>query len=261
MTAISSNKYLVAIASFCLLSGSLACGSGSQQAEAAALPEVESATQVTEEITVLPSETPVPTYTPRPIPTADLSIDPFDDISIDALSERGYGGTGIVLDEVLTYETHFTQYSMHYDSDGLSITGLIDIPVGEPPFPVVIINHGYIVYESYDPGDDTGLIAERFAEADYIAVMPDYRNYGASDKGPNPFRTGYAIDVMNLTAQLESLEQANPEQIGMLGHSMGGEVSMWPMVISDEVDAVVLYGAMSGDTAQNWSWRLQQWPA
>jgi dipeptidyl aminopeptidase/acylaminoacyl peptidase len=148
---------------------------------------------------------------------------------------------------------------MTFDSDGLTITGLVDIPAGEGPFPVVIVNHGYLRPEEYQSGFDSWRMADWLAQHGYIALMPDYRNYAGSDTGPNPFRIGFAIDVMNLIAQVDSLPQAIPEQIGIIGHSMGGEVSMWPMIISDEVDAVVLYASMSGDVARNWEHRLKYW--
>jgi dipeptidyl aminopeptidase/acylaminoacyl peptidase len=68
-----------------------------------------------------------------------------------------------------------------------------------------------------------------------------------------------AIDVLNLIAIVRAeagkpgpLERADPERIGLWGHSMGGGISTRVMVVSPYVKAVVLYGAMSGDEAKNY---------
>jgi len=215
------------------------------------------------------SPTAVSTLEPSPAPSSEASLplapvvtgtpDPFTGLRIDDLASRQYGGTGIVIGEMVKVEPNFIQYAMSYDSDGLRITGLVDIPTGEGPFPVVIVNHGYLRPEEYQPGFDSWRIADWMAARGYIALMPDYRNYGGSSLGPNPFRIGYAIDVMNLIAQVDSLPQAMPEQIGIIGHSMGGGISMWPMVLSGEVDAVVLYAALSGDVGRNWHHIRRYW--
>lgn len=212
---------------------------------------------------ILPTESPfdpIPAV-PQDIAAPDAAADPFAGLRIDDLAARTYGGPGIGIGEVVTTGPGFTQYKMVYRSDGLRITGLINIPDGEGPFPVIIVNHGYLRPVDYQSGFDSWRLADWFARHGYITLMPDYRNYGGSDRGPNPFHIGYAIDVMNLAAQTDSLPAAIPGQIGMIGHSMGGEIAQWPMVISDEVDAIVLYASMSGDVALNWSHARSHWPA
>lgn len=164
-----------------------------------------------------------------------------------------------MLGEVVYTEAAFTQVAMSYESDGLTITGLANIPPGEGPFPVILVNHGYGPPETYYAGYDSAAVANALARHGYLTLMPDYRGYGGSDDGPNPFRIGYAIDVMNLVAQVSSLPQAAPGQVGIIGHSMGGGISTYPMVIQPEVDAVVLYAAMSADVATNWRHIREMW--
>lgn len=192
---------------------------------------------------------------------SDTRSDPFTGLRIDDLSSRSYGGPGIGIGEVVTTGPGFTQHKMVYHSDGLRITGLANIPDGEGPFPVIIVNHGYLRPVDYQTGFGSWRLADWFARHGYITLMPDYRNYGGSERGPNPFHIGYAIDVMNLAAQTGSLSNASPGQIGMIGHSMGGEIAQWPMVISNEIDGIVLYASMSGDAALNWSHARRHWPA
>ncbi len=207
--------------------------------------------------TALPPDDATPAAPP---PSEELADDAFTGLRIDDLAAREYGGTGIVVGEATRYYPGFTRHRISYPSDGLTITGLVNIPRGEGPFPVIVLNHGYLTFDVYEPGADTWQMANWLAERGYITLMPDYRNYGGSDRGPNPFHIGYAIDVLNLIAQVGSLSEAAPGQIGLIGHSMGGEISMWPMVLSDEVDAVVLYASMSGDLALNYRYALRSYP-
>ncbi|MGF1504783.1 MAG: alpha/beta fold hydrolase [Chloroflexi bacterium] len=207
--------------------------------------------------TPIPAAAPVVRQTTFDVPETGSR---FANLTVDALTARHYGGSGIVLGETIRIDPRgYTQYAMSFESDGLRVTGLINIPAGDGPFPVAICNHGYRHPSEYEPGFDSWRMADWLAERNYIAIMPDFRNYGDSDTGPNPFRIGYAVDLMNLVAQLDSLPTAAPEQVGIMGHSMGGEVAMWPMVISEEVDAIVLYASMSGDVARNWHHRWYYW--
>ena len=68
-----------------------------------------------------------------------------------------------------------------------------------------------------------------------------------------------AIDVLNLIAIIKDqagkpgpLENADPQAIGLWGHSMGGGVATRVLTVSPDVDAAVLYGAMSGDDLKNY---------
>ena len=132
------------------------------------------------------------------------------------------------------------------------------MPRSEGPFPVVIALHGYIDPEIYRTLDYTTGYADALARAGYMVIHPNLRNYPPSDEGPNLFRVGMAIDVLNLIALIQSqgrldgsLEMADSQRIGLWGHSMGGGVSTRVMTVNPDVRAVVLYGAMSGDERQN----------
>ncbi|MCL5429843.1 MAG: prolyl oligopeptidase family serine peptidase, partial [Chloroflexi bacterium] len=87
---------------------------------------------------------------------------------------------------------------------------------------------------------------------------PNYRNYSPSDSGPNEFRVGFAIDVLNLIAEANAqagqpglLEAANPEAIFLWGHSMGGGIALRVLTVGADLQGAVLYGAMSGDERRN----------
>jgi dipeptidyl aminopeptidase/acylaminoacyl peptidase len=134
----------------------------------------------------------------------------------------------------------------------------MNIPAGDGPFPVVIVNHGYVAPTGYNTLAYTTRYADALARAGYISVHPNYRNYPPSDEGPNAFRIGYAVDVLNLISIIREqagnpgpLKQADPDNIGLWGHSMGGGITLRSITVDPDVKGAVLYGSMSGDEKKN----------
>jgi len=197
--------------------------------------------------------TPTPAFGVSPTP------DPYADLTIPYLASRAYGGGELQVHQVLdTYPT-FTRYLISYPSDGLTIYGFMNVPNTDGPFPVIIALHGYIDPGIYTTIDYTTHYADELAQAGYLVIHPNLRGYWPSDDGPNLFRVGFAIDVLNLIALVRQyagypgpLELAQPEAIGLWGHSMGGGVSLRVLTLSPDVKAAVLYGSMSGDEQKNY---------
>ncbi|MFQ6059036.1 MAG: alpha/beta hydrolase family protein, partial [Anaerolineae bacterium] len=108
-------------------------------------------------------------------------------------------------------------------------------------------NHGYIPPSRYWSGADTWRAADYLARHGYLTIAPDFRGWGGSDRGHNFFRSGLVIDVLNLISSLPSLPQADPERVGMWGHSMGGGVTTKAIVIDPRIKAAVLYAPVSAD--------------
>lgn len=209
------------------------------------------------------SPSPPPTFTPAPTSTPD----PYVGLTIDGLTARGYGAGDLRIDEIYGVSNVFTRTLISYESDDnagnpLRVAGFMNVPQGDGPFPVVIVNHGYVDPAVYGVLTYTTRYADALAQNGFIAIHPNLRGYGASDAGPNDFRTGFAIDVLNLAGivarmggQPGPLQKADPEHIGLWGHSMGGGISLRTIVVAPgtvvDIDAAVLYGAMSGDEARN----------
>jgi dipeptidyl aminopeptidase/acylaminoacyl peptidase len=192
-------------------------------------------------------------------PTVTQTPDPYASLTIASLSGRTYGGGQIVdLGILSTNSSSFTRHLISYPSDGLTITGFADIPKGSGPFPVVLVLHGYVDTVGYQVETYTARYAAAFAEAGYIAIHPNYRNYPPSDAGPNEFRVGYAIDVLNLIAEVNAqagqpglLQAANPDAVFLWGHSMGGGITLRVITVGADVQGAVVYGSMSGDERRN----------
>jgi dipeptidyl aminopeptidase/acylaminoacyl peptidase len=191
---------------------------------------------------------------------------------MEYLTNREYGGGELEFVEVLAENSYFTRYLIRYPSEGLNIYGFLNVPVesgpvGEGPYPVLIALHGYIDPAIYNTIDYTTGYADALARAGYVVLHPNLRGYPPSDDGDNLFRVGMALDVLNLIGILlqndwggTPLESGEPTRLGLWGHSMGGGISTRVMLIHPEVDAVVLYAAMSGDEKQNWE-AIRDWSA
>lgn len=168
--------------------------------------------------------------------------------------------------QVLNVTDAFTRTLVTYPSDGLNIVGFMNTPKGPGPFPVIVLLHGYVEPARYRTLTYTTRYADQLARAGYLVIHPNLRNFPPSDDGPDPFRTGLAVDVLNLLALVRQqggqpgpLQLADATRIGMWGHSMGGGVTQRVITVDpDAVQAAVLYGSMSGDEVQNYQ-AIQRW--
>ena len=200
----------------------------------------------------------------QPTPTPDL----YAELTIDALTARSYGGGELDIIDTLEEGEIFTRYLITYPSDGLTVYGFMNVPNEGNDFPVALVLHGYIDPADYDTIAYTRRYADALAEAGYFVIHPNFRNYPPSDEGPNPYRIGYAIDVLNLIAIIREqsqdpfgyLRRADEDKIHLWGHSMGGGVALRVLTVNHEpyLRAAVLYGAMSGDERQNYE-KIQVW--
>jgi dipeptidyl aminopeptidase/acylaminoacyl peptidase len=144
----------------------------------------------------------------------------------------------------------FTRYAITYLSDGLRITGTLQIPVHEtPPFPVIVMDHGYFNRTEYHSGDGTDRAAEYLNRHGYITASSDYRSWGVSEIGPSLYYSGLVIDVVSLISVIQDIPEADPARIGIWGHSMGGGVTMKVLTLDTPVRAAVLYSSVSADDA------------
>lgn len=174
-------------------------------------------------LTLITSVPPTLMPTPTPIPTIEELIFPF---TIEGLREREYQSGKITIIEEQLQTDLFTRYLIEYPSDGLTITGIMQIPKnGREPFPVIVMNHGFFSRFVFASGDGTDRAAEFLNRRGYLTISSDYRSWGGSDIGPSLFYSGLVIDVINLLNAIPSIPEADYERIGLWGHSMGGGVT------------------------------------
>lgn len=187
-------------------------------------------------------------------PSPDLDTDdPYaalEPYTIEAMRARDYPASRINIVATYAATETFIRYLIEYESDGLTITGVMQVPQGTGPFPVIILNHGYIRQQDYWSGYETWEAAGYLNARGYLTIAPDFRSWGGSDWGLSLFHGGLTVDVLNLLSALDSVPQADTSRIGMWGHSMGGGVTMKVLAVADDlIDAAVLYATNSADDA------------
>jgi alpha-beta hydrolase superfamily lysophospholipase len=206
--------------------------------------------------TRLPSSTPPPTHTPTPTSTPN----PLRKYTIVGMRARRYVGSQVQLHGLFGESPKFKAYLIFYESDGLRISGMMNVPKGEGPFPVIVLCHGYIHPDKYATGNDTWRQADYLADHGYVTIAPDYRSHAASDDAASFFHIGYAQDVLNLIASLNTVDKADPRRVGLWGHSMGGAIALKAGVVSKTVDAVALFGAVHADERVNFEYGMGNGP-
>ena len=89
---------------------------------------------------------------------------------------------------------------------------------------------------------------DNLARSGYIVFRIDYRGHDQSEgEASGAYGSpGYTADVLNAVASIKQFPQANPEKIGMWGHSMGGYLTLRSMVISQEVKVGVIWAGVVG---------------
>lgn len=180
-----------------------------------------------------------------------------DSLSLAVFSEQDFSGSDFTVGRVLADNQAYTQHYITYKSGALLISGIMNVPKGEGPFPVLLLNHGYIDPAVYTNGRGLRREQDYLARRGYVVIHSDYRNHAASDKDPDSernLRSGYAEDVINAihAVRAANLPYVDGEKIGMLGHSMGGGVAQTIAVTQpDLVDAIVLFAPVSSDIRDN----------
>jgi uncharacterized protein len=199
-------------------------------------------------VVIIP-DTPTPTITPPPTPTQTMeqALYPY---TIEGLRRHKFQSGKITIRGMLLETEDFTRYLFEYPSDGLTITGVLQVPkIGEPPYPVIVMNHGFFSRTIYSSGDGTDRAAEFLNRRGYLTVSSDYRSWAKAGTGVSLYYSGLAIDVINLMNAIPSIPEADPERIGMWGHSMGGGVTLKVLTLDNRIKAAVLYSSVSADFA------------
>ncbi|MCL5432731.1 MAG: alpha/beta fold hydrolase [Patescibacteria group bacterium] len=187
-------------------------------------------------------------------------------LSIEYMRQQEYPGSNIFIEETLPVGLDYNRYIASYKSDGLKIYGLLTVPIGEKPkngWPVVIFNHGYIPPAEYRTTERYIAYTDVFSRNGYIVFKPDYRGHGDSEGNPEGayYSPAYTRDVLNAVSSIKKYRDADPNKIGMWGHSMGGSITLRSMVVTKDIKVGVIWGGVVAsyeDMAKNWS-RSRPW--
>lgn len=202
------------------------------------------------------TEPPLPTTAPTPAPTPTPT--PPHPVSLPALMQQRYDGGDLRLGEVLETGDGYTRYAVTYRSAGLTISGILNLPDGAGPHPVLVLAHGYIDPDVYTTGRGLRREQDHLARQGYAVLHTDYRNHAGSDDDPANevrLRLGYTEDVVNAVLAVKAashVPQLDGERVGLLGRSMGGGVALNALVVQPGlVDAAVVYASVSSNAVEN----------
>jgi uncharacterized protein len=187
-----------------------------------------------------------------------------EEITIESLKRLPIVGTELTFGEKLADNTAYTRYAISYKSNGVRVTGIMNVPKGMGPFPLVILNHGYIDPKIYTSGRGLRREQDSFARQGFAVLHTDYRGHAGSDPEPDNRihgrYYGYAVDAL---AAIDAVRRNPPKGVdaskaAMLGHSLGGGISLLAAVSHPEmISALVLYAPISGDAWKN----FEKWEA
>jgi len=203
--------------------------------------------------------TPTPPRTVDAEPPETASPERPHPVSLPALFDIEPDGRAFRVRRELGRTDAYVRYFITYRSGDLTISGLMNVPLGEGPFPVIVLNHGYIDPEVYLTGRGFERTQEYLPRRGFAIVHIDYRNHAGSDDDPRNdvrLRLGYTEDAINAVDAIRRsrLPYLDRERIGMLGRSMGGGVTLNVAVVRpDLVDAMVVFSSVSSDTVDNFN--------
>jgi dipeptidyl aminopeptidase/acylaminoacyl peptidase len=203
----------------------------------------------TETLTPTTTSTPTPTSTPTDTPTATPTATPTHPLMIEVMRQQTYPGSAITFEQTLEPGSNYQRYVVSYLSEGNKIYALLTVPQGEMPdsgWPIIIFNHGYIPPDEYRTTERYVDYVDALAKSGYIVFRSDYRGHGNSEgEAVGSYSSpAYTIDVLNGMASVQRLPEADPERVGMWGHSMGGHITLRAMVVSQEIDAGVIWAGV-----------------
>lgn len=187
-------------------------------------------------------------------PIAQVRPTPLLKYTIENLAKADIKPAEIQIGKVLKEDTKFTSYefSMKFSPDLSNnlktISGLINIPKGTGPFPIVVMFRGYIDPTQYFIGEGTQPAASVLASNGFITVAPDFLGYGDSDKeAENVFESRFQTFTTAITTlkSISSIKNWDGKDIFIWGHSNGGQIALTTLEITGVNYPTVLWAPVS----------------
>jgi dipeptidyl aminopeptidase/acylaminoacyl peptidase len=170
--------------------------------------------------------------------------------AIENIRTKVFPGAKITVEKLVSEKKDFKSYLVSYTVDNLKLYALMSVPSSAKPkngYPVVMLNHGYIPPKEYSTINSYIRVYSYFASNGFIVFKPDYRGFAGSQEGDSNIltRINYIYDVIYLLNGLNSIPEADTANIFMYGHSMGGDVTLRVLEITDKVKAATLWAPVS----------------
>ncbi|MBU1088292.1 alpha/beta fold hydrolase, partial [Patescibacteria group bacterium] len=172
-------------------------------------------------------------------------------MSIESLRQKSYPGSDIFIEETLATGSNYDGYIASYQSEGNKIYGLLTVPKNNKPeagYPIIVFLHGYISPSVYKTTERYVAYQDGLARNGFITYKIDLRGHGNSEgrSAGSHFSEAYVIDTLNAISSLKKYSEADAKNIGVWGHSNGGEIGLRAMAVSKEIKAGVFWAGVVG---------------
>ena len=148
-------------------------------------------------------------------------------------------------------EATYISETVSIEANGRIVPAVVTLPVGEGPFPAVVLNHGH--GGNKDEGTGFGGIAEALAEAGIASIRMDFPGCGDSTE---PFTENTLSNMIADSNAAKDYLVANypvdADKLGILGYSMGGRIALEIITAEDNpYQATLILSGLStpGDEA------------
>src|SRR5260370_6471545 len=199
----------------------------------------QAAPQPRHETAAAPPTAPPAAAAAAPAPSPTPALPPY---AIESLRARAYPGGQLTIGAVMFRGQGFTKYQMSWPSNGQTMTGTISLPDGPGPFPVVVVNHGFIPPARYWVVQDSGIFGDPMAAHGFISVAPNSPGHPRHGPAPSdlPQIVGQMVTALDLVSSVSALPQADRNRIAFAGPSNGGGISEIAMVGDPRIKALGL---------------------
>jgi uncharacterized protein len=191
----------------------------------------------------------------------ESSPSPFQELTIPSLRKKSFQSQLTPLRQV-SQNNEYTSYLTSYDSDGLNINGLLTIPAGTEPeggWPAIVFIHGYIPPDEYRTQEKYVAYVNYLARNKFVVFKIDLRGHDKSEGEPGGayYSADYVIDALNAYAALHTADFVHPDQIGLWGHSMAGNVVLRAVAAKPTIPAAVIWAGAGYTYADLQEYRIQ----
>lgn len=132
---------------------------------------------------------------------------------------------------------HGKWQTVEFLSNGLKIRGVLRLPQGQGPFPIVIAGHGFGALKEWT----LPYLVDTLVEAGIAGLYFDYRNFGDSEGAPREevAHHGRVEDWRSAISFATNIAEVDPQQIGIWGTSLGGKDVLVVASLDPRVKVVV----------------------
>lgn len=188
-------------------------------------------------------------------PLTQIKPRPLDKYTIENLGKATVNPSQITLGKVLTDDPKYTSYEFTFSFDPTlagapqkKVSGMLNVPKGKGPFPVIVMFRGFVDPVGYFIGEGTKPAATVFAQNGFITVAPDFLGYADSDVQSNDsFESRFQTwtTAMVLYKSIGSIKQWDGKNILIWGHSNGGQIALTTLEITGAAYPTVLWAPVS----------------